>query len=99
MFVGTICALTGVLTISLPVPVIVSNFTMFYSHTQARSKLPKKRRRVQPVEAPRAKGPPVKGPAGAGAPGRPSKMPDGSINSNGPISRASSRYGMLFFLF
>ena len=51
MFVGGLCALTGVLTIALPVPVIVSNFAMYYSHTQARSKLPKKRRRVLPVEA------------------------------------------------
>ena len=34
MFVGALCALAGVLTISLPVPVIVSNFSMFYSHTQ-----------------------------------------------------------------
>ena len=56
MFVGSLCALTGVLTIALPVPVIVSNFAMFYSHTQARSKLPKKRRRVLPVEAVRPKG-------------------------------------------
>ncbi|CAG0899001.1 unnamed protein product [Cyprideis torosa] len=46
MFVGTLCALAGVLTIALPVPVIVSNFAMYYSHTQARAKLPKKRRRV-----------------------------------------------------
>ena len=50
MIVGGLCALTGVLTIALPVPVIVSNFAMYYSHTQARSKLPKKRRRVLPVE-------------------------------------------------
>jgi len=55
MFVGSLCALTGVLTIALPVPVIVSNFALFYSHTQARAKLPKKRRRVQPVEAVRPK--------------------------------------------
>ena len=55
MLVGALCAITGVLTISLPVPVIVSNFSMFYSHTQARSKLPKKRRRVLPVEAVRPK--------------------------------------------
>ncbi|CAD5224139.1 unnamed protein product [Bursaphelenchus okinawaensis] len=44
--VGSLCALAGVLTIALPVPVIVSNFAMFYSHTQARSKMPKKRRVV-----------------------------------------------------
>ena len=50
MIVGGLCALTGVLTIALPVPVIVSNFAMYYSHTQARSKLPKKRRKVLPVE-------------------------------------------------
>ena len=57
MFVGALCALTGVLTIALPVPVIVSNFSLFYSHTQARAKLPKKRRRVLPVEAVRPKNP------------------------------------------
>lgn len=34
MFIGGLCALGGVLTIALPVPVIVSNFSMFYSHTQ-----------------------------------------------------------------
>uniref|UniRef100_F1LGL8 Potassium voltage-gated channel protein Shaw n=1 Tax=Ascaris suum TaxID=6253 RepID=F1LGL8_ASCSU len=51
MLVGSICALMCVLTIALPVPVIVSNFAMFYSHAQARSKLPKKRRRIlQPHE-------------------------------------------------
>ncbi|XP_052755140.1 potassium voltage-gated channel protein Shaw isoform X2 [Galleria mellonella] len=50
MFVGALCALAGVLTIALPVPVIVSNFAMYYSHTQARAKLPKKRRRVINVE-------------------------------------------------
>ncbi|KRY50566.1 Potassium voltage-gated channel protein Shaw [Trichinella britovi] len=50
MLVGSLCALTGVLTIALPVPVIVSNFAMFYSHAQARAKLPKKRRRVLPID-------------------------------------------------
>lgn len=52
MFVGALCALAGVLTIALPVPVIVSNFAMFYSHTQARAKLPKKRRRVVAIDQP-----------------------------------------------
>ena len=58
MFVGALCALAGVLTIALPVPVIVSNFAMYYSHTQARAKLPKKRRRVIPVEHQRVGPPP-----------------------------------------
>lgn len=34
MFVGALCALAGVLTIALPVPVIVSNFSRYYSHSQ-----------------------------------------------------------------
>ncbi|XP_063727365.1 potassium voltage-gated channel subfamily C member 4-like isoform X3 [Symsagittifera roscoffensis] len=42
--VGALCAICGVLTISLPVPVIVNNFTLYYNHAQARLKLPKKRR-------------------------------------------------------
>ncbi|XP_043279975.1 potassium voltage-gated channel protein Shaw-like isoform X2 [Venturia canescens] len=53
MLVGGLCALAGVLTIALPVPVIVSNFSRFYSHTQARSKLPKQRRKILPAEGPR----------------------------------------------
>lgn len=46
MLVGGICALGGVITLALPVPVIVANFEMYYSHTQARSKMPRKRRGV-----------------------------------------------------
>ncbi|XP_018575194.1 potassium voltage-gated channel protein Shaw [Anoplophora glabripennis] len=65
MFVGALCALAGVLTIALPVPVIVSNFAMYYSHTQARAKLPKKRRRVLPVEPTRGPRIPGTGPTGA----------------------------------
>ncbi|XP_011697307.1 PREDICTED: potassium voltage-gated channel protein Shaw-like [Wasmannia auropunctata] len=49
MFISGLCALAGVLTIVLQVPVIVSNFSMFYSHTQARIKLPKQRRRFLSV--------------------------------------------------
>ena len=32
--VGTICAVSGVLTLALPVPVIVSNFNYFYKRDQ-----------------------------------------------------------------
>ena len=34
MFIGSLCAVMGVLAIALPVPVIVSNFALFYSHTK-----------------------------------------------------------------
>ena len=34
MFVGAMCAMAGVLVVALPVPVIVSNFAMYYSHPQ-----------------------------------------------------------------
>ena len=34
MIVGALCAMGGVLVVALPVPVIVSNFAMYYSHTQ-----------------------------------------------------------------
>lgn len=40
--VGTVCAVCGLLMLSLPVPIIVSNFTLYYSHAQAKMKLPKK---------------------------------------------------------
>ncbi|KAK3101571.1 hypothetical protein FSP39_004549 [Pinctada imbricata] len=40
--VGAACAVCGLLMLSLPVPIIVSNFTLYYSHAQAKMKLPKK---------------------------------------------------------
>ncbi|PIK38224.1 putative potassium voltage-gated channel subfamily C member 1 [Apostichopus japonicus] len=46
MIVGAITAIIGVLTLALPVPVIVNNFALYYTHAQARQKLPKKRKRV-----------------------------------------------------
>ena len=52
MIVGAMCAMAGVIVVALPVPVIVSNFAMYYSHTQARAKLPKTRRRVVNVDLP-----------------------------------------------
>ena len=45
-FVGGICAVAGVLVLALPVPVIVNNFALYYSHAQARLKLPKKRKKI-----------------------------------------------------
>ena len=36
MFVGALCALGGVLTVALPVPVIVSNFEMYSDEGEAR---------------------------------------------------------------
>lgn len=80
MFVGALCALAGVLTIALPVPVIVSNFAMYYSHTQARAKLPKKRRRVIPVEQPRG---PMNRVPGQGPPSGPGGTPVGPCG--GPV--------------
>lgn len=75
MIVGALCALTGVLTIALPVPVIVSNFAMIYSHSQARAKLPKKRRRVVQIDAIRTK------PAASGA-GKSHVSGDGKSNTS-----------------
>lgn len=96
MFVGALCALAGVLTIALPVPVIVSNFAMYYSHTQARAKLPKKRRRVQPVEQPRTRAPgvPNSGAPGGGGPGcgqQTALLPPGGCGGGGPIGAQNRR--------
>lgn len=110
MFVGALCALAGVLTIALPVPVIVSNFAMYYSHTQARAKLPKKRRRVLPVEQPRGpmrlpgQGPPsgpggtpvgpCGGPVGGGV-GIPSSVSTGNMNRRMNLAKVNNPKEMM----
>ncbi|KAM9228827.1 voltage-gated potassium channel KCNC2 isoform 4-T4 [Dugong dugon] len=48
MVVGALCALAGVLTIAMPVPVIVNNFGMYYSLAMAKQKLPRKRKKHIP---------------------------------------------------
>jgi potassium voltage-gated channel Shaw-related subfamily C protein len=107
MFVGALCALAGVLTIALPVPVIVSNFAMYYSHTQARAKLPKKRRRVLPVEPTRgprpglpAQAPPTNasgygsgGSCGGGPPPNPNRRMN-AVKQNHPKENMGPKAGM-----
>ncbi|XP_069085651.1 voltage-gated potassium channel KCNC2 isoform X1 [Pleurodeles waltl] len=51
MLVGALCALAGVLTIAMPVPVIVNNFGMYYSLAMAKQKLPRKRKKYIPHAA------------------------------------------------
>ncbi|XP_005989288.1 potassium voltage-gated channel subfamily C member 4 isoform X2 [Latimeria chalumnae] len=51
MLVGALCALSGVLTIAMPVPVIVNNFGMYYSLAMAKQKLPKKKKQIlRPIQ-------------------------------------------------
>ncbi|CAF0713879.1 unnamed protein product [Brachionus calyciflorus] len=50
---GGACAVTGVLMVGLPMTIVVEIFSNFFNHLRARSKLPKQRRRILPVEAPR----------------------------------------------
>ncbi|XP_064609217.1 potassium voltage-gated channel protein Shaw-like [Liolophura sinensis] len=38
--IGSICVICGVLTIAFTVPIVVNNFTLYYSHAQSRIKLP-----------------------------------------------------------
>uniref|UniRef100_A0A8C9FS00 Potassium voltage-gated channel subfamily C member 3 n=1 Tax=Pavo cristatus TaxID=9049 RepID=A0A8C9FS00_PAVCR len=69
MLVGALCALAGVLTIAMPVPVIVNNFGMYYSLAMAKQKLPKKKNKHIPR-------PPQPGSPGyAGSPRAPRRPP------------------------
>ncbi|RNA32397.1 potassium voltage-gated channel Shaw-like isoform X1 [Brachionus plicatilis] len=52
---GGACAVTGVLMVGLPMTIVVEIFSNFFNHLRARSKLPKQRRRILPVEAPRVR--------------------------------------------
>ncbi|KAL3857090.1 hypothetical protein ACJMK2_011786 [Sinanodonta woodiana] len=49
-FVGSCCAISGVLVIALSVPVIVNNFTVYYVHAQARDKLRKRKKRSEQAQ-------------------------------------------------
>lgn len=44
-FIGCLCVLCGVLTIAFTVPIVVNNFTLYYSHAQSRTKQPVQEKR------------------------------------------------------
>jgi hypothetical protein len=37
--IGSICAITGVLTLAIPVPIITENFNKFYAHKTGRGRI------------------------------------------------------------
>lgn len=41
---GSMCVLCGVLTVAFTVPIVVNNFTLYYSHAQSRVSLPQPKR-------------------------------------------------------
>ena len=49
--IGVACVICGVLTIAFTVPIVVNNFTLYYSHAQSRTriKIAKKRKRLMSV--------------------------------------------------
>lgn len=53
--IGSACVLCGVLAIAFSVPIVVSNFSLYYSHAKARSQRPaeswRKRRRAADSDA------------------------------------------------
>ena len=42
--IGSLCVLCGVLTVAFTVPIVVNNFTLYYSHAQSRVRLPPPKR-------------------------------------------------------
>lgn len=43
---GTLCAATSIIITALPISIIGNNFSLYYSHAQAKMKLPKKEKRA-----------------------------------------------------
>lgn len=43
--IGCVCVLCGVLTVAFTVPIVVNNFTLYYSHAQSRIRLPSHKRK------------------------------------------------------
>lgn len=48
--IGGFCGISGVLVIALSVPVIVNNFTVYYTHAQSREKLKLRRKKFEQTE-------------------------------------------------
>lgn len=48
--IGGFCAISGVLVIALSVPVIVNNFTVYYTHAQSREKLKLRKKKFEQTE-------------------------------------------------
>lgn len=48
--IGGLCAISGVLVIALSVPVIVNNFTVYYTHAQSREKLKLRKKKFEQTE-------------------------------------------------
>ena len=49
--IGSMCAITGVLTLALPVPVIVSNFEFFYKRDSLMRERKKKQKSTEMKDA------------------------------------------------